>query len=98
MGILSFYRFCVGLGSAAAAVAVEVTATTATAGAEVCAATIATAGDQKEYDNEKPDHIVVIENIAKTIHKYPPSPLNGDFIKSEFRKEKAFLFLSVPIL
>jgi hypothetical protein len=68
--------------SAAATVAVEVTATTAVAGSITRAATVAAAGDQKEYDNEKPDHIVVIENIAKTIHKYPPfAAQDGDFIK-----------------
>jgi hypothetical protein len=68
--------------SATATVAVEVTATTAVAGSITRAATVAAAGDQKEYDNEKPDHIVVIENIAKTIHKYPPfAAQDGDFIK-----------------
>ena len=77
----------------------EITATAAVTGGITRTATVAAAGDQKEYDNEKPDHVVVIENIAETIHKYPPfAAQDGDFIKSRFRKEKAFLFLSVPIL
>ena len=36
--------------------------------AAAVAATVTAAGEQKEYDDENPDHIVVIENIAKTIH------------------------------
>ena len=31
--------------------------------------TVATERYQKKYDDEKPDNIVIIENIAKTIHK-----------------------------
>ena len=50
----------------------EVAAATTVAGAIAGAATVAAAGDQKEYDNEKPDHIIVVKNIAETIHKYPP--------------------------
>ena len=61
---------------------------TATAVAVGRAATaVAAAGDQKENDDEKPDHVVVIENIAETIHNILPSPSYGDFIKSEFRKK-----------
>ena len=60
----------------------EVAAATTVAGAIACAAAVAAAGDQKEYDNEKPNHVVVIENIAETIHKYPPfAAQDGDFIK-----------------
>ena len=40
----------------------------AAAVAAAVAATVTAAGEQKEYDDENPDHIVVIENIAKTIH------------------------------
>ena len=47
--------------------------------AAVTAAVTAT-GDQKEYDDEKPDHVVVIEKIAKTIHKYPPFAARSDDI------------------
>jgi hypothetical protein len=72
MGILSFYRFCVGLGSATAAVTVKIVATAAVAARGRIAATVAAARDEKEHDDEKPDHVVVIENIAETIHKYPP--------------------------
>ena len=49
-----------------------VTAAGAAVTGEAGAATVTAAGDQKEYDDEKPDHVVVIENIAKTIHTYPP--------------------------
>ena len=60
----------------------EVAAATTVAGAIACAAAVAAAGDQKEYDNEKPDHIIVVKNIAETIHKYPPfAAQDGDFIK-----------------
>ena len=50
------------------------TATAATAAVAViivtaAAVTVAAAGCQKENDDEKPNNIVVIENIAKTIHK-----------------------------
>ena len=48
-------------------------ATAVTAVIIVCAATaavtVAAEGYQKKYDDEKPDNIVVIENITKTIHK-----------------------------
>ena len=67
-----------------------ITATAAVADATTVATAIAAAGDQKEYDDEKPDHVVVIENIAKTIH-------NILHVKSKFRKEN-FIPLSVIIL
>ena len=64
---------------------------------EACAATVAAAGDQKEHDDEKPDHVVVIENIAETIHNILPSPYTA--ISSKLNSErKAFAFLSVIIL
>ena len=47
------------------------TAVTATAGI-IATVGVATAIEQKEYDDENPDDIIVIKNIAKTIHKYPP--------------------------
>ena len=50
--------------TAAAAVAAVIIIGTATA-----AVTVAAECYQKKYDDEKPDNIVVIENIAKTIHK-----------------------------
>ena len=57
-----------------------ITATAAVADATTVATAIAAAGDQKEYDDEKPDHVVVIEKIAKTIHKYPPFAARSDDI------------------
>jgi ribosomal protein L12E/L44/L45/RPP1/RPP2 len=57
--------------AAAAAVATAVTAT-AISSAATAAAGIAAAIEQKEYDNEDPDDVVVIKNIAETVHKYPP--------------------------
>ena len=59
---------------------VVIVATTTTV--EARAATVAAAGDQKKYDDEEPDYVVIIEKIAKTIHKYPPfAAQDGDFIK-----------------
>ena len=40
--------------------------------AATVAVTVTAAVDQKEYDNENPDDIIVIKNIAETVHKYPP--------------------------
>lgn len=60
----------------------EVATAATVTGAIGRAAAVATAGDQKENDDEKPDHVVVIKNIAETIHKYPPfAAQDGDFIK-----------------
>ena len=67
-----------------------------TTAVEARAATVAAAGDQKEYDNEKPNHVVVIENIAETIHNILPSPSYSDFIKSEFRKKSFSLSSLLP--
>ena len=63
---------------------------TATAVAVGRAATaVAAAGDQKENDDEKPDHVVVIKNIAETVHKYPPFAVETAISsKSKFRKKK----------
>jgi hypothetical protein len=74
---------------------VVIVATTTTV--EARAATVAAAGDQKEYDNEKPNHVVVIENIAETIHSILPSPKAAISSKSKFER-KAFAFLSVTIV
>ena len=38
-------------------------------GTVAAAVTVATERYQKKYDDEKPDNIVIIKNIAKTIHK-----------------------------
>ena len=72
-------------------------ATGVEAGTAAGAAAGAAAGDQKENDDQKPDHVVVIENIAETIHSILPSPKTAIFSKSKFER-KAFAFLSVTIL
>ena len=60
---------------------------------------VAATGDQKEYDDEKPDHVVVIKNIAETVHNILPSPTYGDFIKIKISERKSdLLSLSVIIL
>ena len=61
------------------------------------AAAVAAAGDQKENDDKKPDHVVVIENIAETIHSILPSPKAAISSKSKFER-KAFALLSVTIV
>ena len=58
--------FLCEIGRSAAATAAAVVAVIIRAAATV---TVATEGSQKEYDNQKPDNIVIIKNIAKTIHK-----------------------------
>ena len=48
-------------------------AITATGAVNAAVATAtAAAVKQKEYDDQNPNDIVMIKNIAKTIHKYPP--------------------------
>ena len=65
----------------------------------VVTAAVTAAVDQKKYDDEKPDHVVVVENIAKTAHNILPSPFGtATLSKSKFRKKKRFLPLSVIIL
>ncbi len=45
-------------------------------------AAVTAAIEQKEYDDQNPDDVVVIKNIAKTIHKYPPfAILDSDTFK-----------------
>lgn len=57
-------------------------AATATAARIAVATAVAAAGDQKKYDDEEPDYVVIIEKIAKTIHKYPPFAAHGgDILK-----------------
>lgn len=67
--------------AAATAVAVRVAAV-AGAAAEI---------EKKEKDNENPNDIIVIENIAKTVHKYP-------HVQMKFDSENLCGFLSVIIL
>ena len=68
--------------TATAAVTAVIIVVTATA-AITATVTVAAQRYQKKYDDEKPDNIVIIENIAKTIHKkYPPFAVyDGGFIK-----------------
>ena len=80
---MAVFQFTVSLskGSATATVATKIVATAA-ATRIATATAIAAAGDQKKYDDEEPNYVVIIEKIAKTIHKYPPfAAHSGDILK-----------------
>ena len=81
--------------TAAAAVTAAIIACTATA-----TVTVAAEGYQKKYDDEKPDNIVVIENIAKTIHKISSLRRHGRRFHQSVNSivKSVWLSLSVIIL
>ena len=68
-----FLQFvAVSLATAATVVIIGGVIHATAAVAATVAVTVTAAVDQKEYDNENPDDIIVIKNIAETVHKYPP--------------------------